>query len=169
MCGRECTEAAIAKVKWCYDSAVAVLLHSSSPFSLKAKSWLSLAKELACFLLHPGALSLWQLPHQWVSTSCESLCSMHACTQRRIGRLVCRCHQLAVPGEQTFLKQVVKEGIFRPPLVLEIKICARSADLLRPCHFFGRLVTGGSSVCSTQVSGRSARERSHVRQGQTAS
>jgi len=35
-------------------------------------------------------------------------------------------------------------------------------------HFFRNLVTSGSRVFSTQVSGRSARERSHVRRGQMA-
>ena len=58
------------------------------------------------------------------------------------------------------------EGMSRPPLALERKIRAGSADLLRPHHFFRSLVASGSRVRSTQVSGRSVRDRSHVRQGQ---
>ena len=67
-----------------------------------------------------------------------------------------------------FLKQVVMEGMSRPPLALERKIRAESADLQRAYHFFKNLVTSGSKVHSTQVSGMSAKERSHVRRGQIA-
>ena len=49
-----------------------------------------------------------------------------------------------------FLKQVVMEGMSRPPLALERKICAGSTDLLRPHYFFRSLVASGSNV---QVSG----------------
>ena len=67
-----------------------------------------------------------------------------------------------------FLKQVVMEGTSSPPLALERKIRAESADLLRPHHLFRNLVTIGSRVRSTHVSGRSAMARSHVRRGQIA-
>ena len=59
------------------------------------------------------------------------------------------------------------EGMSRPPLALERKICAESAGLLRRHHFFRSLVASGSRVRSTQVSGRSV-DRTHVRRGQIA-
>ena len=52
--GREPTETAMVKAKWCSVSAVAELFLSSSPFSLMVKRWFSLARELAwsrCALL----------------------------------------------------------------------------------------------------------------------
>ena len=58
------------------------------------------------------------------------------------------------------------EGMSSSPLALERKIRAESTDLLRPHHLFRNLVTIGSRVCSTHVSGRSAMARSHVRRGQ---
>ena len=67
-----------------------------------------------------------------------------------------------------FLKQVVMEGTSSPPLALERKIRAESADLLRPHHLFRNLVTISSRVRSTHVSGRSAMARSHFRRGQIA-
>ena len=58
------------------------------------------------------------------------------------------------------------EGMSSPPLALENKILAESADLLRPHHLFWILVTIGSRVRSTHVSGRSAMV-SHVRRRHT--
>ena len=70
---------------------------------------------------------------------------------------VCCCHQQDVLGDLgAFLKQLAIEGMSRPPLDLEMKMRAGSADLFRPHHFFSSFVTGGSRVCSIQVSGLSA-------------